>query len=357
MAVAGQVRSRRHQFGRQSSFGTKVPAVRAYGFSGVPTPDRGWTDPEVDAGALDPVVAPFLTAGDFTAPLTDPSLRYNTLPLILAGIFGGNVDGVPGDTDQTWTYAPSSTTADEYDPFTYEFGDDVTDDWYQLGDGIIETLEISGPEGLGPLTASMSWRFGSIASSGSTDSPDSPAVPTALDVSTGDIVVYLKDGEIAIASDPDDFGTSQVSNALHNFTLRITKEVDLKRWANGDQSFDIDDFGVGSRMIELECTFSKTSDIVGIGSESDAWMSDSAVNRFVQMTFTSTALASTSPDVPFSWVFSMPMRYYTRAEGESGGNTTVTLTGRAFFDPSTSSTAFDGAFKSVVTCDLVAADL
>ena len=359
MAVQGFVRARKHQFGRQTSINTPVAAQRAYAFKGVPDPDLNWVDPDVDAGSIDIVVSPHREAPNLTASLTDNSLRYNSLPLMLSATLGGDVDGVltGGGTDVIWTYDAESDGSDTQDTFTYEFGDDVLTDWFQFGDGIIETLEITGPEGLGPLTASMSWRFGSIFSSGSTDSPDSPAVPTALDVSTGDIVVYLKDGEIAIASDPDDFGTSQVSNALHNFTLRISKEVDLKRWANGDQSFDIDDFGVGSRMIELECTFSKTADIVGIGSESDAWMSDDAVNRFVQMTFTSTALASTTPDVPYSWTFSMPMRYYTRAEGESGGNTTVTLTGKAFRDPSSSSTAFDGVFKSVVTGTLAAADL
>ena len=359
MAVAGFVRARKHQFGRQSSLNTPVAAQRAYAFKGVPDPDLSWTDPDVDAGSIDPVVAPHREAPNLTASLTDPSLRYNSLPLMLSATLGGAVDGVPtgGGTDVIWTYEPESDGTDTQDVFTYEFGDDVVTDWFQFGDCIIETLEISGPEGLGPLTASMSWRFGSIASSGSTDSPDSPSVPTSLDVSTGDIVVYLKDGEIAIASDPDAFGTSQVSNALPNFTLRVTKEVDLKRWANGDQSFNNNNNNDNTKKNEHKNTFSKTSDIVGVGSESDAWMSYSAVNRFVQFTFTSTALASTTPDVPYSWVFSMPMRYYTRTEGESGGNTTVTLTGRAFFDPSTSATAFGGAFKSVVTCDLVAADL
>jgi hypothetical protein len=276
---------------------------------------------------------------------------------MLSGTFGGGVTPTGSGDSKTWTFEPASDGSDANDVYTYEFGDDVTTDWFQYVDGIIETLEISGPEGLGPLTASESWRFGSVYSSGSTDFPDSPTVPTALDVPIDEAVVYLKDGAIAIASDPADLGTSQISDALHNFTLRVNKTLDLKRWANGDQSFDIDDYGVGSRVMELECTFSKTSDIVGTGSESDAWMSDSSVNRFVQFTFTSTALASTTPDVPYSWVFSMPMRYYTRTEGESGGNTTVTLTGHAFLDPSTSSTAFGGAFKSVVTCDLVAADL
>jgi hypothetical protein len=40
----------------------------------------------------------------------------------------------------------------------------------------------------------------------------------------------------------------------------------------------------------------------------------------------------------------MPMRYYTRTEGEIGGNTTVVLTGHAFYDPG----LFTGVFDSVI---------
>ncbi len=348
MAVQGFVRARKHQFGRQVSINTKVAATKAYPFKGVPDPDLAWTDPDVDAGSIDLVVAPHREAPNLTASLTDNSLRYNHLPLMLAATFGGGVTPTGIAASKTWAYAPASDGSDAQDVVTYEFGDDVLTDWFQYGDGIIETLEITAPEGLGPLTASMSWRFGSIASSGSSDSAASPSVPTALDVDINEVVVYLKDGQIAIASDPADFSTSQISDALHNFTLRITKEVDQKRWANGDQSFDIDEYGVGSRMIELECTFSKTEDIVGTGSESDAWMSNDAVNRFVQVSFESLANASTGPDVPYSWVFAMPMRYYTRADDESGGNSVVTLTGKAFLDPSGSETDFGGVFTSTV---------
>ena len=70
-------------------------------------------------------------------------------------------------------------------------------------------------------------------------------------------------------------------------------------------------------------------------------MSDVAVNRYGRMLFESTQLASAG--IPYSWDFSLPMRYYTRTEGEIGGNTTVVLTGHAFYDPS-----FGGAFSSTL---------
>jgi hypothetical protein len=351
--VQGFVRLRKHQFGRQSAFGTKVAAVKAYGFKGVPDNNLNWTDPDVDAGSLVVVEAPHREAPDLTAPLTDPSLAYNTLPIIHCGFFGGAVTPTGGGTAKTWTYAPAAVAPlDDFDNFTYEFGDDVLTDWFQFGDSIITDFEITGPEGGGVLTASMTWRNGSIASSGSTDSPDSPTVPTAgLDVATNETKLYLKDGSIYISDSAYDLDSSQISDALHTFTLRGTQEVDDKRFANGTQTFDVQERGRGAVNIELECSWAKTADTVGIGSESDKWMSDNAVNRYVQMRFLSTAEAQSG--IFYEWVFSLPMRYYTRVEGESGGNTLVILTGHAFYDPD----EFEGYFSSEVVNTLAAASL
>jgi hypothetical protein len=346
MAVAGLTRLRKHQFGRQSAIDTPVAAVKAYPFSGVPSVDPTWTDPDIDVGSLDPVVSPYRGPGDYTASLTDPALWYNCLPLMLSAMLGDGVTG-SGTPDVNWVYAPASATVDAVDTFTYEFGDDVTSDWYQLGGGLLESLEFTAPDGLSAVQASMSWRFGSAFGSGFTDFPDAPVVPTAaLNLEQNAAVVYLKDASIAIASDPDDFATSTISDALYSFVLRFSTDVDQKRWANGTQSFAVQDYSRATRSIELECTFAKTSDIVGTGSESDAWFSESAVNRFVQVSFESLVEADTA--TPYSWVFSMPMRYYTRTEGEIGGNSTVVLTGHAFYDPNGSATDFDGVFKSTV---------
>jgi hypothetical protein len=56
---------------------------------------------------------------------------------------------------------------------------------------------------------------------------------------------------------------------------------------------------------------------------------------------------------PYSWQVDMPMRYYTRVHGDSGGNATIVLEGHAFYDSST----FDGFFKSTAKNALHAADL
>jgi hypothetical protein len=147
---------------------------------------------------------------------------------------------------------------------------------------------------------------------------------------------------IYIASSVAGLAAGQVSDALYSFTLRFSGDVDEKRYANGSQDFALSDIGRVSRAIELEATWAKTADIVGTGSETDAWFSDDAVNRYVRLVFTSTTEAQSGID--YSWQMTMPMRYYTREEGESSGNTTVVLNGHAFYDPDD----FDGVFESVL---------
>jgi hypothetical protein len=354
MPIQGFTRLRKHLFGRQGDFGVKIPATRAYPFRGTPDVELNWTDPEIDTGSRDFVAAPYRGASDLTAPLEAPSLDYNTLPIIHSAFFGGEVEPTGGGDAQTWTYEPASLTVDDLDPYTYEFGDDVLTDWYQFGDGVLESFEITGPEGLGVLTASTSWRFGSVSSTGSTDYPVTGTVPTPdLVVDPNAAMVFLKDCGIYIASDPDDLATSQISDALHTFVFRGSQELDQKRFANADQSFDIDAYGPGARTIELECTFAKTDDTVGTGSESDAWMSETAVTRYVRLVFTSKVLIETGPDVPYSWVVTMPMRYYTRVEGEIGGNTVIVLTAKAFYDPDD----LEAVYQSEIVNTLTEADL
>lgn len=352
MPVQGLVRLRKHQFGRQLVPGTPVAATRAYPFSGVPEHELNWTDPEIDTGSRDITAPPHREAPDLTAGLEFPRLAYNDIPLIMSGFFGGDVAPSGGGTAKTWAWDPASETIDDPDLFTYEFGDDVLTDWFQDGDGIVESFEISGPVGLGPLTATANWRFGSARSTGWTDAPVVGTVPTpALHVSTTDVIVYLKDGAVYIGDTPYSLESNQFVNALYSFTLRGEQEVDVKRWANGDQSFDADELVPGARTIELEARLHKTEDTVGLLSESDYWGRDSAVNRFLRMEFISTELAQAA--VPYAFAFEMPGRWYTRTEDAEGGNSVIVLTSRAFYEPDD----FGGIFRPTVVNTLTEAQL
>ncbi len=331
MPIAGFVRLRRHIFGRQSAINTAEPGQRAYPFKGVPDNNLNWTDPDIDAGSIYPIAAPTREAPDLTAALTAPTLNYNDLPLMFSGIFGGGENGT-GTPDVHWGWDPAAAAPlDDFDLFTYQFGDDVTTDWFQLIDGYLTELTITGPSGLGALSAAMTWRFGDIFSTGSTDAPATGTVPAPVTVAVDDVPVYLKDASIFIADTTAGLSGGQVLDALNNFELRIAQVVDEKRAANGTQTFAPFGFGRGEASIELEMTFHKTADIVGTGSESDKWMSDVAVNRYIQLVFESTAEADTA--VPYSWTFTLPCRYYTRTEGEINNNTAVVLTAHGFYDP------------------------
>jgi hypothetical protein len=301
----------------------------------VPDVELNWTDPEVDVGSVDIVVPPYREAPDLTAPLTAPVVNYNDLPLMLSAMLGDDVDPTGAGTGQTWVHQPASLTADDIDIFSYRFGDDRNDDWYEFGDGLLESLTFNFPESMGPVTADMAWRFGMARYAGATETDLQPEMTTPTAGLTADnaaIPVYFGDAVLYIDSAFGDMGTTPISNALHAGSLSISQALDLKRFAQGN-GFDLAAYGRGARLMELDLQFAKTDDTVGVGSESDAWFSETAINRFVQLEFTSSAVAETgSPDVPYSWTLEMPMRYYTRAEGNIGGNTTINLKGRLFYN-------------------------
>jgi hypothetical protein len=326
--------------------GTPVAATRAYPLKGVPVPNLNWEDADVDTGSIVTTVAPQRGIPDLTFPVTAPQIDYDSLPAFLCAVLGGHVAPTGGGPAKTWTHEPSPVAPLEpVDVFTYEWGDDVTTDWYQFVDGIVESFEIAGPEGLGKCTLSATWRFGDVNSTGSTDSPAVGTVPTpGLDVETDPVVLYLKDMGVYIADAVAGLGAGQILNALHSMTLTITQEMDQKRFANADQSFAIDEYGRTGYAVVLSLVFAKTSDTVGTGSESDAWMSDDSVTRYIRLAFTSTQFVTGS--TPYSWQVTMPMRYYTRTDGESGGNTNITLEAHAFFDPDDA----DDFIESILVC-------
>jgi hypothetical protein len=332
VVVQGFTRARKHQIARQAVMGTVVAATKAYPLKGVPSNNLNWTDPDLDTGSIVPTVAPSRGAEDLTFPVTSPAIDYDTLTPFLCAVFGGH-EAPTGGPAYVWTHEPSPVAPLEpNDLFSYEWGDDVTTDWFQYRDGIVESFEITGPEGLGACSMSATWRFGNIASTGSTDSPVVGTVPTpALDVDPNPIFLYLKDMGIYIADSVAGLAAGQILNALHTFTMTVTQEDDQKRYANGDQSFAIDAYGRTGYNIVYSLTFAKTSDTVGTGSESDAWMSDDAVNRYLQLKFTSVPFVTGS--TPYSWKITSPIRYYTRTEADSGGNTVIVLEGHAFYDP------------------------
>lgn len=345
MPIAGGfTRFRKIQAGYQGSnfsahYATAVAATRVLPWSGVPDVNPNWTFPEVETGTLGDAVSPYRVRGDFTHPTTG-QLTYNDLPFILNASLKANNAPTGGGSAKTWTFQPAETgSPDPLGFILFEFGDDVGDpagetpaDWFQEIGGLIETVTITGPDDMGPLNHSATWRFGKVLSTGSTDFPASGTVPTAgLSVDSTPNYIYLADCELYINDTSGAIGTTKISDALHALELTITNNYDLKSFANGSNSrFQIHSIGRGKQEIDLALTFAKTSDTVGVGSEADDWYDASSITRYIELRFTSPEIITGS--TPFSLSIRMPVVWLTRADGEIGGNSTVTLTGRAIYD-------------------------
>lgn len=363
MPIAGGfTRFRKLQFGYQGSnfsahYGTKVAASRVMPWRGVPDINRNVTFPDVDTGTLHKAVLPYYVRGDFTLPTTG-ELTYNDFPIIGNAALEANNAPTGGGAAKTWIFEPASTGSPEpLGFFTVEQGDDVGDpagespaDWFQLVGGVIETVTLTGPDNMGPLTHSATWRFGKAFSTGSTDFAATGTVPTAgLSVDGEPNYIYLADCELFINDSAATIGTTKISDALHSLELSITNNYDLKSFANGSNTrFQVHSIGRGEQEISLQLQFAKTSDTVGLGSEADDWFDNSPIKRFVELKFTSPEIITGS--TPYSLSIRMPMVYVTRADGEIGGNTTVTLTGTGMYD-----STLGYAIRAVDICALTSA--
>jgi hypothetical protein len=322
----------KHQFGEQSALGTAVPATRAIPFTGVPDIDLAYQEATGDFGSIDEVARPFRQAPELTAPLTLDQLDYNTIPLIMQGLIKGGVTASGAGTAKTWTHQAASLSADDFGIFTYQHGAaGESNYWDQLIDGVIESANFTLPDNLGPVSVSTQWRFLDFGMTDSTDKPVSGTVPTAgLTVDNDPVRVFLADAELFIDDTYTGIGSTKISDALLSGSLNITQETDVKRTANGSNTrFAASGYARGARTITLELQFEPTDDIIGTGSEVDKWSSNTIVDRFVELRFTSPEIITGS--TPYSWSLRGPMRYRTRQRTTHNSNVTVTLNGRWFY--------------------------
>ena len=335
MPTAGFTRFRKNQIGYQGSntsahLTSAATAVRVLPYRGVPQVERNATFADIDVGSLHKVQSPYYMRGDFTQSMDGP-LTFNDWPWLASAALVG-VSAPTGATAKTWTHQPASTTADPLGLFTVQMGDDVTTDWFQMVGGVLESLELNGPDDMGPVTVSANWRYADANSTGATDYPVSGTVPTTgLTVDDEPTFVYLADAELFINDSAATIGTTKISDALHSFNLSITNNLDLKSYANGSNTrFQLHGYGRGEQEISLSLQFAKTSQTVGTTSEADDWFSDTPVKRFMELRFTSPAIITGT--TPYSLSLRLAGWYVTREDGEIGGNTTVTLTMTGAYD-------------------------
>ena len=317
MPISGFTRFRKHQVGLQASFSSNTPATRILPYRGtiVVNPER--TDPDVDVGSLDPILAPFNGPTEVTGTW-EGKLAFDDAPYLFAGALKGGVTPT-GATAKTWVFQAASLSADDFAYFTNQWGDDFATDVENAGSGVINSLEIGFGEDLSPWDVNADLLF----------------ARNVYATFTGGLViddtpqwVYGADTEVYLDTVYTSIGTTRMVDAVHGATFRVNNNLDQKRFANGSNTrFQLAGYGRGAREIEYELVVAKTTATIAEAQTLD----DTPVpERFLELKVTSPEIITGS--TPWSMSLRSPVKLISRSDGEIGGNTTITLTYRGYYD-------------------------
>ncbi len=323
MPIAGATRFRQWAFSAaQSAHGTPATPSGAFPWRGTPTINPNWTDLDYDTGSIDPISLPYRTQLDDSATLAGP-LDFNSIPIVMAGGVKGGVTATGGPA-YTWTHQSVSLTATTLDEFTAQWGDDYQVDSLRISDGVVEVIDITFADTLGPAQISTQWYFGT------TNQMVTPV--QSLVVGSNLPLVFGADTALYIDNSSGTIGGTQISNALHSAHVKITNTIDKKRFMNGSNSrFAVAGYTLAGRTIEWDMTFAKATAIAGVsGSELRNFLNGTGVTRYLSMVTTSTQIITGS--TPYSWTQNFAGEWRTRGDGEMGGNSTITLSGKGRYD-------------------------
>lgn len=314
--IPGMTRFRKRMWGKQSAFGTAVTPTRVIPWRGVPVIDPHVEDDDsADTGSIDPNLPPTRTATDITVALSG-TLNYQDAPAMFAAGLLGGVSPTGAGAAKTWDFQALSLTPTEFDYFTEQFTDDETDDAIEIRDVILENFELSYGEDLGP------WALSAAGRASSFEYPISGG-PENLTLGSNFTKVYGADTQLFINDAAGSIGTTQVSDTVHGMTLRVEHTVDLKRFSNGSNTrFQISGYGVSARVITAEFVLAKSAAAL---AEAVKWLSADPVNRYLEARATSPAVIPGTTSTHHSLSIKLSGTWRTRADGEIGGNATITL--------------------------------
>ena len=320
----GFTRFRELQVGKQSVIGTAVPATRTLPYRSAITLNPNRTDPDVDVGSLDPIIAPYATALEAGMSGATGPQTYNDLSIrASAGIMGGVTPTGSAVAGYTWTYQPASLTADTFDYYTIESGDDTAASGgagINGFGGVIDSFGMTMPEDLGPWTVSDDWTFAGAVWGNKTG---------AISVDANPMFMFGADTSFYLNSVPGAIGATQLTDAVRGASLTINNNLDEKRYANGSNTrFQLGAYGRGAREITLTLTVEKTTATIAEAITID----DTPVpNRYIKISANSTENAG-SGGTKAKAEFFLPVRLMSIADGEIGGNSNWTFTYRGFYD-------------------------
>lgn len=326
MPISGVVELRQWSFSAaQSAHGTAATPTGGVPWTGSPNLDPHWTSvADADVGIIDENFSPYRLGQDIAATLTG-DLDYDRIPLLMGpGVRGGQA--AVGSPARTWTHQALSTALTSLDELSAAWGDDFGQDDFRFRDGIIEQLEFTLDDNLGPWKVSSQWYFGY----------GDPHVvkPTGITVPSNLPLVFGADTELRIDGTPGGIGTTLISDALHGARITIRNTIDKKRFANGSNSrFSVAGYALTAREIEAEFSFAKTTAIAGFATTSELrqWLNADPINRYLRLLVQSTkSIPGTA--TPYSWDVRLPLTWRTVGQAERAGNTALTFMGRGFYD-------------------------
>lgn len=318
MPISGQTRFRKHQVGSQSSLSSNTAATRILPYRGAIVFDPQRTDPDVDTGSLDTILAPFNGPAETTGSWEGKE-AFDDAPYLWAGAIKAGVSPT-GATAKTWVFQAASLTSDTIQLYTDQWGDDYSTDVQTGGGGVINSLELSFGDDLAPMDVNAELYFARYQAGAS--------FTGGLTIDDTPQWVYGTDTEVYLDSAFGSIGATKLTDAIHGVTFRLNNNLDRKRFANGSNTrFEIAGYGRGQREIEIELVLAKTT----ATTAEAATLDDTPVpNRFIEIKTTSPEIITGS--TPYSQSIRVPARLISRSDGEIGGNTTITLTYRGYYD-------------------------
>ena len=318
MSVQGLQRLRKHQLGFQTSFSSNTAATKILPYRGPIEINPNLEDPDVDVGSLDPILAPFAGAAEYTGTWTG-NLAFNDEPDLWAGLIKGGVTPT-GATAKTHIFQAASLTQDTFPYFTDQWGDDYSTDWIIGGSGIIDELTIGFDEDLGAWDVDATTMYARASFGGPTGGLTVDANPTW---------VYGADTEVYVDSVAGSIGTTKWTDAVHTASIRVVANNDPKRFANGSNTrFQIANFGRGQRELEIVLGVAKTAATV---AERQTIDDAPPAQKYI-------AIKTTSPTIitgvtPYQSTRLFAARLFTAEDTEFGENNTgYTLTYRGRYD-------------------------
>lgn len=320
MPIQGFTRFREHQVGAQTSISSNSAATRVLPYRGAITVDPAREQPDIDEGSLDPITAPYSGAKVVEGTWEGP-LAYNDAPYVWTGLIKSGVTPT-GATAKTWTIQAASLTADDFQLFSDQWGDDVTNDWINAGGGTIDSLELGFGEDLGPFQVNADLVYADANLGGG------PTGGLTLDASP--IWVYGADTEVYVDTAFGSIGGTKWTDTIHSASISVNNNLDRKRYANGSNTrFKLAGYGRGAREILVTLTVAKTSVAIAERATLD---DDPVPARYLELKTTSPSIITGS--TPYSQSVRVPARLISAEDDAIGGNSVIRFTYRAFYDAS-----------------------